>query len=305
LKLPILLILFNRPTKTRNLVDKLKLLEGHEIFIAADGPRFEDEKIKCSEVREIANELGLQHNLHLKYSDINLGCGLNVFEAINWFFSNVEFGVILEDDINIDLSFFQFCLNVSSQETLPKNVFCISAAAFSDYSLQNKSNHTLSKYPNIWGWSTCRHSVSGYSLDLKGDSNIQIFKVIYRNFKKLKISVYWFIVIKLAQKKILDTWDFQYYYNMWKNNKFALIPSFNFSENIGFDEEGTHVKKRPDFYVGITEKHKIESSINVINISEYNHDYDNYINKYVYKISIFKIIKLSIKYIISKKSKYK
>ena len=36
--------------------------------------------------------------VHHLFSDKNLGCRLGVTRAINWFFENVDEGIILEDD---------------------------------------------------------------------------------------------------------------------------------------------------------------------------------------------------------------
>ena len=43
------------------------------------------------------------------FREINLGCGHAPATAIDWFFQNVEAGIILEDDCRPDPTFFSFC----------------------------------------------------------------------------------------------------------------------------------------------------------------------------------------------------
>ena len=47
-------------------------------------------------------------------SESNLGCKVGVVRAINWFFNNVQEGIILEDDNVAHPDFFYFFLRESS-----------------------------------------------------------------------------------------------------------------------------------------------------------------------------------------------
>ena len=73
-----------------------------ELYIAQDGPRTDrpDDKAKIQAVRDVIKEMvDWPCNLRTHYSEINLGCGRGPYEAMSWFFRNVEKGIILEDDI--------------------------------------------------------------------------------------------------------------------------------------------------------------------------------------------------------------
>ena len=60
----------------------------------------------------------------------NLGCGLGPLTAINWFFENVEEGIILEDDCVPDQSFFYFCQELLEYYRNNKKIMHISGDNF-------------------------------------------------------------------------------------------------------------------------------------------------------------------------------
>ena len=42
--------------------------------------------------------------------------------------------------------------------------------------------------------------------------------------------------------KNIDTWDYQWFYTIWKNRGYTIQPTINLIKNIGFDELATHTK---------------------------------------------------------------
>ena len=109
---PILIITFNRPNETKELLSVLKKLKPINLFIANDGPRKNnaEDQIKCKTVQNIIlNNINWECNFKTYFSNDNNGCKLGVIKAINWFFDNVEEGIILEDDCIPAESFFPFC----------------------------------------------------------------------------------------------------------------------------------------------------------------------------------------------------
>ena len=109
---PILFLIFNRPDTTLRVFAEIRKVQPKFLFVAADGPRKdrEGEIEKCKEARTaVINGIDWDCEIQTLFRDANLGCGVAVSEAINWFFSNVEEGIILEDDCLPNNSFFSFC----------------------------------------------------------------------------------------------------------------------------------------------------------------------------------------------------
>ena len=103
---PILLITFNRPDHVRRVLPEILKQDPLDLYVCQDGAREgnENDRIKCQEVRDVVKELtapyAAEHKeftLHTLYHKQNFGCGRGPYEAMSWFFRNVEKGIILED----------------------------------------------------------------------------------------------------------------------------------------------------------------------------------------------------------------
>ncbi|MBK6274566.1 MAG: glycosyltransferase [Saprospirales bacterium] len=105
---PILLIVYNRPDYTIKLLEAIKAIKPSVIYIAADGPKNEADKILIDKTRAVFNAIDWQCTLKTYYREQNEGCGVGVSNGIDWFFSQVEYGIILEDDCIPAPSFFSF-----------------------------------------------------------------------------------------------------------------------------------------------------------------------------------------------------
>src|SRR5258705_8423153 len=109
---PILFLIFNRLETTSQVFEQIKKVQPTRLFIAADGPRNdkEGEKEKCEKVRQwVLAQIDWECEVKTLFRNENLGCGRGPATAINWFFENVERGIILEDDCLPNDSFFIFC----------------------------------------------------------------------------------------------------------------------------------------------------------------------------------------------------
>ena len=81
------------------------MIKPKYLFISADGPRENKpaERELCKNTRRIINEVDWDCELKTNFSEKNLGCKIGVSGGINWFFNNVDEGIILEDDCLPDL----------------------------------------------------------------------------------------------------------------------------------------------------------------------------------------------------------
>ena len=96
---PILLIAFNRPANTIRVLDALRPLQPVQIFVAADGPRQDNQNdvVRCADVRRIfAEQIDWPCQVRTRFNAVNLGCRKGVERAIDWFFGEVDEGIILE-----------------------------------------------------------------------------------------------------------------------------------------------------------------------------------------------------------------
>ena len=113
MKTPILIITFNRPNHTRKVLEAIMQQNPRVLYVFQDGPRAHRtaDTGKCQEVRDVIEDLtdGKPVELHTFFSEKNLGCGPGPMTALNWFFSENEYGIILEDDAVPHPDFFLYC----------------------------------------------------------------------------------------------------------------------------------------------------------------------------------------------------
>jgi len=239
---PILLIAFNRPHHTSRVLDALRLLQPQTIFVAADGPRqgHQMDVIRCAAVRRIVTEqIDWPCQTQTLFSPINLGCRKGVEQAIDWFFTEVEEGVILEDDVLPTRDFFWYCEELLARYRFDQRVGSISGNCFLPEEVNLQESYCFSANPHSWGWATWRRAWSCYD---KGMLEWADFRD--QGWPELIIgkqaAAYWRPLIDQVYRGVVDTWDLIWLYSCWRSGFLTCIPSVELVENIGFGVDATH-----------------------------------------------------------------
>lgn len=245
---PVLLILFNRPEQTKKLFNAVKEAKPKQLFIGIDGPRDQDDQDKINQILKlIDNTFDFDCEVNIKNQTKNLGCGLGPRAAISWFFSNVEKGIILEDDCIPSNSFFQYADKLLEKYKSDKRIWLISGdngGPILKAEYFGNDAYTFSNVPLIWGWASWKDRWDKY------DENIDNWKKgTIVNRKNLgHVNIFEKFVVGTLCKNSSNSnnknfWDFQMYSTMLKNKGFAIIPKNNLISNIGWGEIATHTKK--------------------------------------------------------------
>lgn len=231
---PVLFIVFNRPEITFKSLEILRKNKIPKLYISQDGPREESDtdKENCERVKMLIETIDWPCEIITQIHKKNLGCKEGVISAINWFFENVEEGIILEDDIMPGDGFFQFCSQNLDLYREDHQVLAIQG--FNQFGQKVESGDYFFArgfYP--WGWATWK------SRWLKYNKNISAQDIPYVsdhfNYKMLKAIK---LNLRLIEKNILDTWDIQFVAMQIKYNGFIVTPYANLTTNIGVD--GAH-----------------------------------------------------------------
>ncbi len=236
---PILFLIFNRLDTTKIVFEKIRSIKPAFLYVAADGPRNELEKLKCEETRAVLNEIDWECELKLLFRDQNLGCGKAVSEGISWFFENEECGIILEDDCLPDDSFFNFASTLLDKYRDDKRIWHIGGNNFQDEIVRGHSSYYFSMFAHIWGWATWKDRWQKYKFnienyDLQNDlNNYTDDKRIYNYFNRRKRQV---------ASGTTNTWDYQWLFCMWQHYGYAIVPNQNLVTNIGFGNNATNTK---------------------------------------------------------------
>lgn len=234
---PILFIVFNRADTTKQVFEKIREAQPKQLFVAADGPRENKtgEHQLCQEVRSlILDNIDWECEVKTLFRERNLGCGLAVSGAINWFFEHVEEGIILEDDCLPENSFFNFCEAMLKQYRHQDNIMLISGTNYFFNKVSFNYPYYFSNCVFIWGWATWKRAWQKYNFHVT-DINEDTLVKRYANpaYCKLIIST-----LKKVKDGELDTWDLQWLYTVGVHNGLSIIPIKNQIKNIGY--QGTN-----------------------------------------------------------------
>jgi len=169
LKTPVLFLVFNRPDTTRRVFEAIRAARPARLFLVADGPRERqpDDKEKCERVRYIATDIDWDCEVKTLFRKENLGCKNGVSSAIDWFFSHVDEGIILEDDCLPTESFFWFCEELLRRYRNDSRVMQICGSNFLRGWQRNNDSYYFSGYGPIWGWASWRRAWIYYDVDMK------------------------------------------------------------------------------------------------------------------------------------------
>lgn len=239
---------FNRPDLLELVLDKLTFANCSNVYIAIDGPResFEVDKpnvIACRELAESFNSLNPDRNRLLQS---NLGCGRAMSSAIDWFFDNVEEGIIIEDDIDFDISFLETMDYLLTKLYDDPEVGSITglnpiSASLPRVMLDDENSFISHPFFSSWGWATWKDRWQKYEFDLNASHShlsefimIKRFGVLGARFFNSKLSA--------VRSGKVDTWDYQFLVMQLRYNLRCIAPVMNQIGNLGFRYDATHTR---------------------------------------------------------------
>lgn len=277
---PCLIIGFARFEGVARTLDVLAKSKVKLIYLALDGPRTPEQSLTQTRIIHHAEEVCTANRivLHVWQREENLGVAASIMSAIDWFFSQVQSGVILEDDLIFDTNFLNFSSQALDYFKDDSKVWLISGNNyFSDGVV--KSDNSWSTYPLIWGWATWNtrwHEIRNLIL-----SNVE------PDNSKLKVSVknYWKTGLRRSRVGKLDSWAAPLAAIQHSMFRYTVIPPTNLVANVGNDAAAVHTS--------IASWHMAQSvSSGLINFTFTSHDRggvseinDLVLEKRVYEIS--------------------
>lgn len=248
---PILLITFNRPVHTRRVLEAVMAVQPKDMYVFQDGAREgnADDSRKCVEVRETVEELtkGAQTALHTLYAEQNLGCGAGPVTAIDWFFKQVEKGIVMEDDCLPHPDFFGYCEELLERYKDDKKVRFINATLYDDR-WKCEASYDFSHYMVTGAWAGWRRTWQGFDFDLHSLDAKKFRKRVLRLTGNRGEANWWYSIIKEIQqdKSKKSYWDYQMQIHLFDNDALTIHPQQNLVSNIGFDGNGTHTLNNYD-----------------------------------------------------------
>ena len=151
-----LIIGFNRPGTLKEVIKSVSKVSPEKLYLAMDGPRegiMADDK-KYKNARELLDKIDWCDNICKRYRFKNVGCKINVSEAIDWAFENEEKLIIIEDDIVPSISFFRFCDEMLDYFYDDNRIYQICGFNILQDYQGTQNSYYFTNFPIIWGWAT-------------------------------------------------------------------------------------------------------------------------------------------------------
>ncbi len=237
--IPVLVIGYNRPFLLQRLFSHLSDIGVSSVYLALDGPKNEEDKLLCNQSYDSINIYKNKFKVKILHREHNLGCCLGVISALDWFFSQENFGAIIEDDCYPDPDFFIFL------DMARKNLFHSPTSQASLFTAHNPFNYSfsgqLSNSALIHGWAT---SSDVWKKIRKDYFKIKLPSIVNKSGEKrnLQQALYWWSNSTRAKLGLVDTWDGILNDQVWRLGFKTLIPQSNLVKNLGFGPSATHTK---------------------------------------------------------------
>ena len=169
LNTPVLFLIFNRPDTTQLVFDAIRQAKPSQLYVAADGPRENKpgETEKCEQTRRIIGTVDWDCEVATLFRENNLGCKQAVSSAIDWFFSNAEEGIILEDDCFPSHSFFIYCQELLEYYRYDTRIMQICGLNVLREWNRNGYGYYYSNYGPVWGWASWRRAWKYYDVHME------------------------------------------------------------------------------------------------------------------------------------------
>lgn len=236
---PILLITFNRPQCTQQVLEQLRIARVPKLYVFNDAPRkgnLNDEEAR-SAIRMLLEGIDWPCTLHTYFPETNMGCAKGVSGAISWIFSQEEKAIILEDDTVPANSFFPYCNELLERYKDDSRVWMISGNNYNETFLLTNS-YTFSRSAiHIWGWATWKRSWAQFNLTLEAWPAFQKtggFTNIFNNTAEQRFWTKKYAAL-YKQKEVVTahTWDYQFVLSVLINGGLCVVPAKNLVTNIG------------------------------------------------------------------------
>ena len=270
---PILFLIFKRPDTTQQVFDAIRWAKPKYLYIAANAPRLdiEGEKEKCEKTRDIIKQIDWDCEIKTLFRDEYLSAKESISSAINWFFENVEEGIILEDDCLPSHSFFGYCEELLTKYRDDERIMLISGFNKQNIWNSDKYDYFFSNLGGLWGWASWKRAWSKYDikmsrLDFFSENHFFEYLLGNKLGKKRKEQMYSVI------KNNIDTWDYQWGFSRHINSGMACVPSKNLIKNIGCGVDATNTKE--DLDLDSLSLHELNFSLKENNIVVADGKYD-------------------------------
>ncbi|MDW8236589.1 MAG: hypothetical protein RMK98_08240 [Bacteroidia bacterium] len=233
---PVLLLVYNRLDTLQQVWEVLRRVKPRYLFVSRDGPKANPADQERTEAvqRFIESHIDWRCEATFRFNPTNQGLKLGVASGITWFFSQVEAGIILEDDTLPHPDFFTYATEMLERYWQDERIGCISGYSGASPWYRLPYAWDFIRFPLIWGWATWRRVWKEYDVDMKDWPSLRDSGQLRHHLPGLERH-YTFIqqTIERVYRGTVHTWDTQLTYLCLKTHRLTVVPRTNLIMNIG------------------------------------------------------------------------
>lgn len=243
-KIPVLVLAFNRPDHVIKALEAIREYCPDRVYLACDGPREEiagEVDLVLNTQKSMLHAIDWNCSVKTLFREKNLGCAHAVYDAISWFFSYEEYGIISEDDMILGLDFFRLCEDLLPRYAKESRIMCISAQNHSKRT-DITNTYVYSYRSSCWGWASWARAWKKMDMTMSAAP-----KLSYMFFIR-KLGVFEGIMTKryfsygYSHLPTFNSWAYRWCLSVHANNGLVIVPGVNLAINIGVDG-GEHFEK--------------------------------------------------------------
>jgi hypothetical protein len=214
------------------------------VFLAVDAARGPADIDNVRECRSVSTNIGWPCEVNTLFHEAHMGCRKGVATAIDWFFSQIEEGIILEDDCVPHASFFSFAAELLDRYRHDERVAHISGDCFLGLDRlspkgREGESYYFSRFTHVWGWASWRRAWKLYDVNMRQWPQIKAGGLTQFIPDSPRPEL-WVERLENTFSGLIDTWDWQWQFACWINRVLTINPTLNLVSNIGFGEHATH-----------------------------------------------------------------
>ena len=245
-------MIFNRPDETAQAFEAIRKARPPRLYVNADGPRPHrpDDRVLCEKARAVVKQVDWPCELHYRFSEKNEGCRWSVSGALKWFFDTEPEGIIIEDDLIADLTFFQYCDELLERYRYDNEVFSINGSNYG-YQPTWPESYGFTMFMNMSGWATWRRSHALVDVGMNEWKARPRFKLpllywwlrgslLRPDWTKCSWAVYWKERFDAVAADKLSSWGYVWVHTALRYRKVCVTPRVNLLHNVGWSASATH-----------------------------------------------------------------
>lgn len=235
----LLIITYNRPEKLKQVLSSInkKCIKG--IYFYNNNYLYLKDKKKVIQCRELIKNFKFKGNKYYLFNQEHLKVKNSILKAIDWFFSHNQEGIILEDDIIPNHSFYLFCSLLLDRYRKNQKVFHISGFNHLE-KIDSPFSYHFNYVTHVWGWATWKNRWIKFRKKFKNKSYKNENKKIF--FLDRKMNLYRNYLYNRTLNNKIVTWDYLWDMFIRESNGLCIRPNLNLVKNIGFDLKATNTK---------------------------------------------------------------